>query len=940
MADQAANSSFKNMPGQKIINDKVRMALEKNCRLLKQHNSELILRNAMLGKIIEIARGVDSVRTENGVYNLVVESARDIPGIRFVLVFRLSDDKNEFVLTCHSRIRNSNIAMGLKFLGFDLNQQLNLDLAGQKYRFPVSGIPGAFGFVNNPAHFRFERLSQLLDDHWGRRLCDAVQGLLSIEKFSVVPLAIDSTLWGVLLFFMDKDIPADILEMIGDHCNIALKNVCTLKKLEKHHLEISTINNIAVSISGSLEMRKIISQTINGMRDIFSAKGVAVYLLDETGRYLNLAGQFGMSDQIQEHSHQLALSHPFAQLISSNDLTFSGNLHKNLDRYPGVFCPSGDGVTGWFMNAVLTFGGKRAGIITIMRPGCEDFDDEEKSLLLSISSQLSIALDNASLHQKLISRIRDLDSTRGRLSQSEEKMRLTLESISDGVMVIALDGGILQSNSMAVKIFGYDEDNGFTQKNALRYVVPDDRRRLLEHLRSVFSRRAYREATYSLIKKDGSLFPAECNIGTYQNSQGEIEGFVICIRDISERKIAELRLQESERQYRLIAENTNDYISMLTFSGYYSYVSPSYRQLGYEPEELINSFALNQIHEDDHNNILPVLLKFSQMDHDDITRMKNVSYSQRLEYRLRDNYGKWHDILAASNIIESLDGKGYDILVIGHDITDLKQAEIQLKRSYDNEKKAREALEHQINKRADFFRALVHELKTPLTPIIVSSETIMELVENDTFKNLASNVYHSAMRLNERVEELLDISRGEMGMLKVHLEPINMILVIENVASYQRTQMDRNHQRLLLNLPEDLPQVRGDENRLRQILLNLVGNAIKFTPDGGLISISAEADKENLTIIVQDTGKGIDDEDLDRLFQPYNRIESDRQNFSGLGLGLALCKQLIELHGGKIWVHSLKGKGTTFGFSLPVLASAAPPATPPSSLETVLKEPQ
>jgi PAS domain S-box-containing protein len=918
VGNQAIQESNNNSHCQSNIDNDVRAALEKNCKLLKLHNTELTQRNIMLGKIIEIARGVDSVRTENEVFNLVVESTRDIPGIRFVLVLKLSEDKQQFAINYHSRIRQKSVAIALKIMGFDLDPKFNICPDCPRYRFTVSRIPGAEEFVNNPRTVVVEHLSQLLDELWGRKLCEAVQGLLPIKRITITPLVIDNATWGSMLFFLDDEVPADILEMIGKHCNIALKNVHTLDELEKHHLEITAINDIARSISGSLETKTIIDQTIASIKNIFYARGIAVYLLDESSRYLCLAGQYGMTGEILEQSRQFEISHPFAQIISSSEMMFSGNLHKNLDRYPGVFCPPEDGIQRWFINVVLVFGGKRAGTITLTRADSQDFKEEEKTLLLSISNQLSIALDNAQLHQKLISRIQDLEKTQSRLSLSEEKMRLTLESISDGVMVMSLDGKIIQANSVAVKLHGYDQDNRFIGKIALRYVVPEDRRRLLEHLQSVLTKRAPREATFTLFKKDGSQFPAECNIGTYQNSAGMIEGYVICIRDVSERKQAELRLQESERQYRLIAENTNDFISMQTFSGYYSYVSPSFKQLGYEPDELINQFSLDLVHADDQDSILPVLVKFSQMDRDDIARLKQINYSQRLEYRLKDKWGKWHDILATSNIIESLDGKGYNILIISHDISDLKQAEIQLKQAYDNEKKAREALEHQINKRADFFRALVHELKTPLTPIIVSSETIMELVENETFKNLAGNVYHSAMRLNGRVEELLDISRGEMGLLKVNLEPMNVVIMIENLAGYLRTQMNRNHQSLLITLPEDLPQVMGDENRLRQVMLNLLNNAIKFTPDGGLISVTASADAEQMNIIVQDTGKGIDAADLDRIFQPYNRIESDRQNFSGLGLGLSLSKQLVELHGGKIWVTSLKGKGTTFGFSLPL----------------------
>jgi signal transduction histidine kinase len=251
----------------------------------------------------------------------------------------------------------------------------------------------------------------------------------------------------------------------------------------------------------------------------------------------------------------------------------------------------------------------------------------------------------------------------------------------------------------------------------------------------------------------------------------------------------------------------------------------------------------------------------------------------------------------------------------------------RLEELYKSEKEARQALENEINKRAEFFRALVHELKTPLTPIVASSETLMEFVEDNTLRDLARNVYEGALRLNSRVDELLDISRGELGMLTVHPEPINITLLIQDVESYVRPQIVQNHQFLTVEMPNSIPVIMGDEPRLRQVLLNLLNNAMKFTPKDGKITVKTRVEESYLRIEVHDTGRGIDESEMERLFHPYNRIEDDRQHFSGLGLGLALCKKLIDLHGGRIWIESQKGKGTVFIFTLAI-------NKPPFSLTT------
>jgi PAS domain S-box-containing protein len=408
---------------------------------------------------------------------------------------------------------------------------------------------------------------------------------------------------------------------------------------------------------------------------------------------------------------------------------------------------------------------------------------------------------------------------------------------------------------------------------------------------------------------------------------GTPEGFVICIRDISGRKTTEKRLIENERRYRLIAENTNDFISLLTFGGFYSYVSPSYRHLGYEPTELINKPGLDLIHPEDKKSIIPLLLKYSQMDASDLVRLKKGSVSQKLEYRVKDRSGNWHYMDTTGNIIETQDGRGYLFLLISRDVTERKKAADELQALYAKEKITSAALSNEINKRADFFRALVHELKTPLTPILVSSETLKDMAPDRTFQNLAGNVYNSAMRLNNRIDELVDISRGELGLLKLNLDPVNVSLLLKDVIEYIQPQMSQNQQFLITNIQKDLPQINGEEMRIRQVVINLLDNAMKFTPENGQIFLEAMADDDNLMVKVRNTGRGIDDFEKERIFQPYNRIESDRQNFSGLGLGLALCKQFIDLHGGKLWIESQKNQGTTFFFTLPVMKNA--PALPP-----------
>jgi len=185
---------------------------------------------------------------------------------------------------------------------------------------------------------------------------------------------------------------------------------------------------------------------------------------------------------------------------------------------------------------------------------------------------------------------------------------------------------------------------------------------------------------------------------------------------------------------------------------------------------------------------------------------------------------------------------------------------------------------------------------------------------------LAKNINEGASNLDHRINELLDLARGEIGMLRLNPEPVDPIQLLQRIVQEEEPVALRNGQLLDVQMPSFLPIVWMDEERFRQVVFNLMDNAFKFTPAGGKITLKAREESDNLVVEVQDTGRGISEENQQFLFEPYRPLESDRERLSGLGLGLSLSKKLVELHGGKIWVKSEKGKGSTFAFSIPIKA--------------------
>jgi PAS domain S-box-containing protein len=273
-------------------------------------------------------------------------------------------------------------------------------------------------------------------------------------------------------------------------------------------------------------------------------------------------------------------------------------------------------------------------------------------------------------------------------------------------------------------------------------------------------------------------------------------------------------------------------------------------------------------------------------------------------------------LITPLGVQEGTRASGY--LVQIQDITERKRAEEMLTEAYHKERDLRQKLEAEIKTRVEFTRALVHELKTPLTPVLAASSALTEILDEGTPLEFARNIARGASRLSGRIDELFDLTRGETGMLDLSWKQVDLLSVLHGIADEMIPVALTRDQSLILDLPPSLPPVRADDSRLKQVVLNLLSNALKFTPEGGKVVLRAKEEDQSLVVEVQDNGPGIPGDEQEWLFQPYRRLRSGTRPSGGLGLGLALSKTLVELHGGRIWVQSREGRGSTFSFSVPL----------------------
>jgi two-component system phosphate regulon sensor histidine kinase PhoR len=225
--------------------------------------------------------------------------------------------------------------------------------------------------------------------------------------------------------------------------------------------------------------------------------------------------------------------------------------------------------------------------------------------------------------------------------------------------------------------------------------------------------------------------------------------------------------------------------------------------------------------------------------------------------------------------------------------------------------------------RREFVANISHELRTPLATLKLLSETlVMDGGEDPAIvKDYLGRIEVEVDRLSQMVDELGALSLIETGQVTLEREPVNIDALVRRAAERLDAQAARSGLTVSVDLYDDLPQPPGDVHRLEQVLVNLLHNAIKFTPPGGRICVSATGVDGAVKVSVQDTGMGIAEDDLDRIFERFYKGDKSRSS-TGTGLGLAIARHIVELHGGRIWAESVEGRGATLSFTLPL---ASPP---------------
>jgi PAS domain S-box-containing protein len=926
--------------------------LENNFRLLDKKNSELFQTNHQLAKVRELALAVDSVGTVAEVWPIVVDLAKEIPGVRFVLIHQSDSSGNNIITPYYSKIDKPSILKKLKAAGFDSDIHFGKSATSRTWTFPVAKSRLAQDIIANPRTIVLKRLSEVADGILSRPICHTIQKLLGFKKIVLLPVLPDSPNQSVIIFFTDDSVPINILEMVGAHCAFAIKNSSTLNILAERNEE-----------------------------------------LKESEERFRIASQI-TSDIVYERDLQTGIA------------TFYGDIDTHLGYDPGEYPRTWE---GWRENVhPEDLAWIESMSIDQMGPGVPysieyRMRKKDGTYMTWLDSVMVICNEETGRPVKFIGAASDISERK----QAEEALageairrRILVEQSRDGIVVLDESGKVFEANHRFSQMLGYSPEETL-KLHVWDWDTQWEKEQLLEMIRTVDATGDHFETYHR--RKDGT------NIDVEISTNGAIidgRKLVFCVcRDITERKKAEVQLKESEEYARTLSNSLGLGVFVVDAETREIVdVNPAaVKQTGLSKEQIIGKVCHNFVCLA-NKEICPVLDLGRTVDFSEhvlltasdeplpilksavpITRQGrkyllesfvNIKMQKQMEAELSKQKELIERILLTTpNAVLVLDrdlkvilanrtfcetfrldssqveGKHLgDILYIAelhdsisqvlagkhsrqrvefrHKVADKERilvAEILTMKEKEevlaiisDVTEEREQLEKlyladRLVSVGEMASGIAHELNNPLTGVIGFSGLLLESkLPQDVAGDIAT-INKEAKRAAAVIKNLLTFARKHTPRRQV----CQVNSIIEDVVRLRAYEHGVNNIQVDVQLDPNLPEIITDYYQMQQVFLNIVLNAESAmieTNNGGTLTIATEKVSKSVRITFTDDGPGIPEPILKRIFDPFY---TTKEVGKGTGLGLSICHGIVTSHNGTIYAENGQSKGATFVVELP-----------------------
>ena len=511
---------------------------------------------------------------------------------------------------------------------------------------------------------------------------------------------------------------------------------------------------------------------------------------------------------------------------------------------------------------------------------------------------------------------------RNALRRSEEKYRTILENIEDGYFEVDLTGSLTFFNDALCRITGYPKDKLMGMNNR-EYMDEETGRKVYKTYMKIFETGEPVKGIEYAILKDGDKKHVETSVSLMRDKRGRPIGFRGVLRDVSIRKQAEEKikqysenleemveqrtedLQKSEEKYRTILENIEDGYYEVDLAGDLTFFNDAVcRITGYPEDELM---GMNNREYTVEENASKLYREYNKVYE---TGMPTKS----LDWEIVKKDGTAGSLETSISLITDSEGQPKGFRGIIRDVTERKELDREII------EKSRQA-EEATKAKSEFLANMSHEIRTPLNGIVGMAELALDTRLDDNQKNIFHTINNEANALQDVINEILDFSKIEAGKFDLEETPFDLRVTIEDVANSFAYRAEQKGLDFISFLAPDVPShLIGDPARLRQIMVNLMGNALKFTHEGELYVkgelVEEIEDRVKIRFSVMDTGVGIPEDRHATIFDSFTQADgSTTRNYGGTGLGTTISKQLAEMMGGEIGLESEEGKGSTFWFT-------------------------
>jgi PAS domain S-box-containing protein len=727
-----------------------------------------------------------------------------------------------------------------------------------------------------------------------------------------VPIRIGTEIVGVLDVqsphidaFDESDVT--VMETLADQIAVAIENARLYKSLNIELLErkkteeilkkraahLAILNEMGEKIVSFLDLDSILKSSVKLAKENFSYNNVMIFTKVKNKNQLVLKAISGDYENLFPVNHALNYGYGMIGWVGQNDkLLLANDITKEL-HFINSFGSQLE--TKSELSIPIRIGQEVVGVLDVQSPKLNAFDNNDIKVIETLASQVAIAIENARLYESIQKELEERVKAEKALVKSEAKFRSLVENSPHAILIINEKFELDYLNNQCCFLLGYSYNE----------LINQDFREYLDesHKQLVADRYLLRQSSakqkgiiappnkyeFTIIRKNGEQRFVELIASVIKGPMNKIKT-VVQLQDITERKRMEIELKKSEERLRSFMDSATVNVFLLDAKLKVLEVNALViKTYNWNKEAIIGESILN---------LLPDIEKAGRdKNYKEVIKTGVPFYSDEVTMPgIKDKYFA----LEAFKV-------GAGIGIISIDITRRKKMEQRL----------RDAME--IKSR--FFSMVSHELRTPLTAIKEGLSIVLDgsagkinLIQKDFLEMTKRNVD----RLHRLINDVLDFSKLESGKIKFDMRKNNLESIINEVVLTHKSMAKEKKLYIKTNVPLNLGEIKFDSDRIIQVLTNLINNAFKFTTDGGL-TLNVEKESKIVKICVKDTGIGIKKEDIAMLFYSFSQVgEGKNQKPGSTGLGLAICKEIINGHRGEIWVESEHGLGTKVIFTLPI----------------------